>query len=69
MKISQETIDELLAKKLLVDSRTAANMLSISKRSLWARKKSGEIVSVRIGRSVRFDVRDLIAFIDLQKKG
>ena len=69
MKISQETIDELLAKKLLVDSRTAANMLSISKRSLWARKKSGEIASVRIGRSVRFDVRDLIAFIDLQKKG
>ena len=41
----------------LLSEPFAVIMLSISKRSLWARKKSGEITSVRIGRSVRFDAR------------
>lgn len=69
MKISQDTFEKLLAEKLLVDSPTAAGMLSISERSLWGLKASGEIPTVRIGRSVRFDIRDLVAFIDRQKKG
>ena len=69
MTISQDTLERLLAEKLLVDSQTAANMLSIGERSLWSRQASGEIRSIRIGRSVRFDIRDLVAFIDQQKKG
>ena len=69
MTISQDTLERLLAEKLLVDSQTAANMLSIGERSLWSRQASGEIRSIRIGRSVRFDIRYLVAFIDQQKKG
>lgn len=69
MQIPQATLEKLLAEKLLVDSPTAAGMLSISERSLWSRQASGEIPSVRIGRSVRFDIRDLVAFIDQKKKG
>ena len=69
MTISQDTLERLLAEKLLVDSQTAAGMFSISQRSLWSLQASGEIPSVRIGRSVRFDIRDLVSFIDRQKRG
>ena len=69
MKIPQATLEKLLSEKLLVDSPTAAGILSISKRSLFSLQASGEIPFVRIGRSVRFDIRDLVAFIDRQKKG
>ena len=52
---------------LLLDSRTAAKALSISERTLWQLSKDGEIPRVKIGRSVRYDRRDLIAFIDGRK--
>ncbi len=68
MQIPRGTLERLLAEKLLVDSPTAAGMLSISERSLWSLQASGEIPSVRIGRSIRFDIRDLVAFIDQHKK-
>lgn len=56
------------AERLLVDSREAARLLSISERKLWALQASGEIPVVRIGRAVRFAVRDLYEWIDAQKE-
>jgi hypothetical protein len=51
--------------KLLVDSRTAAKMLSISPRTLWSlTAPRGPIRSVRFGRALRYAVRDLEAAIE-----
>ena len=55
--------------RLLLNSRDAARALAISERNLWERTKTGEIPCVRIGRSVRYSVRDLEAWIDAQKEG
>ena len=45
-----------------------AEMLSISARSLWSRTNTGEIPSVRIGRSVRYDPEDLKAWVKKKKQ-
>jgi excisionase family DNA binding protein len=50
-------------------SREAAQVLQVSARTLHSLAKSGALPVVRIGRSVRFDTRDLVAFIDAHKKG
>jgi hypothetical protein len=50
---------------LLVDSVEAARLLSISLRSLWGlTSPRGDMPCVKLGRSVRYDVRDLVAWID-----
>ena len=48
---------------LLVNTREAAKLLSICPRTLWAMQKSGEIPVIRLGRMIRFDVKDLEALI------
>lgn len=58
----------ILAPKLL-KSKAAAEALGISERTLWGLMKSGELLCVRIGRAVRFDARDLLAFIEKKKGG
>jgi len=56
-------------KPFLVDTHVAAETLSISERTLWGlTAPRGPIPVVRIGRSVRYDQRDLIAFIDGRKE-
>ena len=56
--------------KLLLSSREAARLLSVSPRTLWAcTKPRGELPSVRIGRSVRYHVADLERWIEKQKEG
>ena len=55
------------APKLLLTPNEASGMLSISPRTLWALTQAGAIPVVRIGRSTRYDQRDLIAYIDSQK--
>lgn len=45
----------------------AAKYLCICERTLWGLTNSGQIPTVRIGRSVRFDIVDLDAFIEKQK--
>ena len=52
---------------LLVDSKTAARLLAISLRSIWTLQKSGELPVVRLRRSIRFDVKDLEAWIEARK--
>jgi len=54
--------------KLLLTPREAAKSLSICERTLYGLSKSGELRLVRIGRSVRYDVNDLRAWIDRTKK-
>ena len=54
---------------LLIDKTAACRLLSISPRKLWSLTASGDIPKVRIGRSVRYDVRDIEAYIEQQKQG
>jgi len=53
---------------LLLTSIQAAKALSISARTLWQLKKEGKLPFVRIYRSVRYDPKDIAAFIENQKK-
>jgi len=50
--------------RLLLQTREAAEALSISERTLWSlTAPRGSIPVVKIGRAVRYHVRDLEAFI------
>ncbi len=49
-------------QQLLTES-AAAKWLSVSARTLWSLRDSGKIDFIRIGRSVRYDVDDLRAFV------
>lgn len=51
----------------LLRPREAAEMLTVSERKLWTMTKNGNLRAVRIGRSVRYDVSELMAFIERQK--
>jgi hypothetical protein len=51
----------------LLNLNAAARALDVCPRTLWGAAKAGQIPVVRIGRSVRFDVRDLVAYIDTNK--
>ena len=50
-----------LAPSLTV--REAADVLRVSERTLWTLTNSGEVPSVRVGRSVRYDQNDLAKWI------
>jgi len=52
---------------LLVDERTAARLLGVSPRTIWAMANRGDLPRVRIGkRCVRFRVADLQAWCEQQ---
>lgn len=53
---------------MLLTPLQAAKALSISARTLWQLKKDGKLPFVRIYRSVRYDPKDIAAFIENQKK-
>ena len=55
------------APQLLLDPLRAAQALSISPRTLWGLTRSGEIPAIRLGRLIRYDPRDLTAYIDRRK--
>ena len=60
----------LATPQLLLNTREAAKALSISERTLWAlTRPRGPIPCVRIGRAVRYDLRDLREYVDRQKGG
>ena len=54
---------------LLLSVAETSKALRLSPRKIWSLTASGELPSIRIGRSVRYDIADLRAFIDAQKKG
>ena len=54
---------------LLLNSKNAAKALSISERTLFSLRKAGQVRCVKIGRAVRYDLRDVQAFFDRQRGG
>ncbi len=54
---------------LLLTSRQAAASLQISERTLWELTRRGEIKRLKINSSVRYDLKDLEAFIAKKKGG
>ena len=54
---------------LLLDPREAAGLLCISQRKLWEMTAKREIPRVRLGRCVRYSVKDLERWIDEHKEG
>jgi predicted DNA-binding transcriptional regulator AlpA len=59
-----------VANRLLFSVRETCEALHISERSLWSLSTPrGPIPVVRIGRSVRYDPRDLQQWIDERKTG
>ncbi len=62
-----ESIQMMSESKKLMNSKEAAGYLCICPRKLWELSKSGRIQTVRIDRSVRYDIADLNSFIDQQK--
>ncbi len=61
-------LDSSAESPLLLKSRDAARLLAISERKLWELMNSGGVPCVRLGRAVRYDPRDLVRFIDAQKR-
>jgi len=55
--------------KLLLTIQEAAEALGISQRKLWGMTDSHEIPHVRLGRCLRYPVRELEQWIDEKKKG
>lgn len=53
--------------RLLLRAREAAALLNVSARTLWSLTKTGDVRSVRIGRSVRYAPADLEAFVASRK--
>ena len=56
---------------LLVDTREAARMLSVSPRKLWAMtfEEQPGLPYIRCGRLVRYSVADLQLWIESQRNG
>lgn len=54
--------------KLLLSAAEAAAALGIGLRTLWSLTASREIACVRIGRLVRYDVKDLERYIDRNRQ-
>jgi excisionase family DNA binding protein len=52
---------------LLVTPAEAARALRISPRTLWGLTDRGEVPCVRIGRAVRYDPRDLVAYVERRR--
>lgn len=51
----------------LLTPRQAADLLAVSERTLWTKTKEGQIPSVKIGRSVRYDRQDIREFVHRNK--
>lgn len=52
--------------KLLLTAKQAADALEISRRKLYSLTVSGEIAHVKIGRSIRYPVKDLQKWVESQ---
>jgi len=61
-------MNSTVIEPMLLSPRQAAKALSICEKSLYTLTKSGQLPAVKIGRSVRYAVEDLRAFIERTKK-
>ena len=55
--------------RLLLNLPEAAAALAISERKLWGMTANHEIPHIRLGRCVRYSVKDLERWIDEHKEG
>lgn len=53
----------------LLTSKEAARYLGISERHLWAITAADHLPSIKMGRSVRYAIDDLDAYIDSRRTG
>lgn len=53
----------------LMRLRDVAKALALSQRVLWAATKAGRLPVIRFGRSIRYDPKDVAAFVDAHRKG
>ena len=60
--------EQPIGDPILLRPHEAAQKLAISERKLWSLTRNDEIRAIRIGRSVRYDVRDLRAWIEYKKE-
>jgi excisionase family DNA binding protein len=51
-------------ERMLLTARQVAELLAISERSVWTLTHSGSLPAIRIGRSVRYPVDALRAWLD-----
>jgi excisionase family DNA binding protein len=58
---------QVYAEAMLLSVNEAAKRLSVSPRTLWTLTNTGEIPSVRIGKSVRYEPSDLRDYIARNK--
>ena len=56
-------VDNLTLQPLLVREREAAKLLGVCPKTIYTLARQGKLQAVRIGHSVRYDVRDIEAFI------
>jgi excisionase family DNA binding protein len=56
------------ALQALLTARQTAKILNICDRKLWELTNSKQIPHVRIGRAVRYDPRDLDAWLERRKQ-
>lgn len=56
-------------QETLVTSKRAAELLAISERTLWQLTNDGHLAAIRFGRTVRYDVGDLRAFVVSRRSG
>jgi excisionase family DNA binding protein len=56
-------------QQFLVTTKQAAAILAISERTLWQLTNDGHLPAVRFGRTVRYDLDDLRAFIAARRCG
>jgi predicted DNA-binding transcriptional regulator AlpA len=57
-----------MSEQLLLTEPEAARKLAICARTLFTLRASGQIPALKIGRAVRYDVRDIERFIARQKE-
>jgi excisionase family DNA binding protein len=65
--VLQPRASRSLARPSLLKTDEVAEILAISTRKLWVLTNRGDLPSVRIGRCVRYELRDLDAFVQRQK--
>ena len=57
-----------MQKMDLLRPKDAAKLLAISERHLWGLMKEGQIPVVRLGRTTRYHLADIEAFIESSKE-
>jgi len=66
--LEHDPMTEEAPVKLLLTPRQAAAALQLSERTLWELTRRGEIKRIKINSCVRYDVKDLEAFIEGKKR-